>query len=335
MKVSVIIPVYNKAPFLEECLGSIFNQSFNEFEVICADDRSTDNSLAVLRGFHDPRLRIIELPENRGPGGAANACLDAAHGEYIVRMDADDIAVPDRIAKQVAFMEAHPGIGASGGQQQLFGAEDQQWNFPLAPDACRAQLPFGVPIAQPASILRRNVLEAHGLRYADHWPRVGEDWLFWLQLAKYTDFANLPDILVHYRRGPQNISHGRDRAADFTLLQQEAFRVLGIAFTPEELDLHLMGSIIFKLKPNAARVRALRQWYNKLIGMNRELRFAPEEAFRQRVEAQWEKLFHYLPQYGMSPTLAHFRQGNERSMAKLVYAVKYRIKASMGKLPNG
>ncbi len=118
MKVSVMMPVYNKADFLREAVESILHGTFTDLELICVDDKSTDGSLGLLRSIPDPRLRIVELAENSGPGRAANAGMEAAQGEYIVRMDADDIAVPERIALQVAFMDAHPEIGASGGQLQ-------------------------------------------------------------------------------------------------------------------------------------------------------------------------------------------------------------------------
>ncbi|MCC6841410.1 MAG: glycosyltransferase family 2 protein [Flavobacteriales bacterium] len=335
MKVSVVIPVYNKAPFLREAVESILGQTFKDFELICVDDKSTDNSLEVLRAIKDPRLRIVELERNGGPGVAANAGLDAARGEYIVRMDADDIAVPERIALQVAFMDAHPELVASGGRMRLFGAEDELWNYPLTADACAAQLAFGVPVVQGASIVRRSVLEAHGLRYDPTWPRIGEDWLLWLRLAPYGPMANLPDVLVHYRRGAQNIAHGRDKAADTAPLQQAAFKAMGIPHAPEELDLMLMGSTIFKLKPTAARVKALRRWYNKLIALNADRHFAPEAAFQARVEQQWNKLFHHLPRYGMAPALAHLRLSGHWPMDRLVYALKYRINARLGRVPNG
>jgi glycosyltransferase involved in cell wall biosynthesis len=335
MKVSVVMPVYNKAPFLREAVESILHGTYPDLELICADDKSTDNSLEVLRAIRDPRLRIVELPVNQGPAGAVNAAMDAATGMYIVRMDADDIAVPERIAKQVAFMDAHPEIGASGGQLQLFGETDQPWPFPIDADACTAQLVFGVPVCQGASILRRSVLENHGLRFDPDWPRIGEDWLFWLRMAPHTRFANLPDVLVRYRRGPQNIGHGRDKVADFLPLQQAAFQSLGIPFTQEELGLHLMGSTIFTAPPDAAKVNALRRWYDKLIALNEAQGFAPREAFRARVEQQWNKLYHYLPRYGLSTALAHLRLSRHRSLAHLVYALKYRMNARLGRLPNG
>ncbi len=335
MKVSVVMPVYNKAPFLREAVESILNGTFTDLELICVDDKSTDYGIAILRSIPDPRMRIIELPANLGPAGAANAGLEAAQGEYIVRMDADDIAMPERIALQVAFMDAHPEVGASGGQLQLFGEGEESWSFPMDPDACSAQLLFGVPVAQGASILRRSVLKEHGVRYDPRWPRIGEDWLFWLRLAPHTHFANLPEVLVRYRRGPQNISHGRDKFADFTTLQQEAFRAFGIPHSSEELDLHLMGSFLFKLKPTKHRVKALRHWYDRLIQLNAARNFAPQAAFEKRVAAQWDLLFHYLPRYGAAPALEHTRINGKYPMERLMYLLKYRINAALGKLPNG
>lgn len=335
MKVSVVMPVYNKGPFLREAVESILHGTFTDLELICVDDKSTDNSLEVLQGIGDPRLRIIELAANGGPGIAANAAMDAARGEYIVRMDADDIAVPERIALQVAFMDAHPEVGASGGQLQLFGAEDDSWNFPLDADRCAAQLPFGVPVAQPTSILRRSVLALYEVRFDPSWPRIGEDWLFWLRMAPYTRFANLPEVLIRYRRGPQNISHGSDKIANFTSLQRQAFQALGITFTEEQLDLHLMGSMIFKVQPTAARVRALRHWYDHLIAMNAVQGFSPQRAFAERVEQQWAKLYHYLPRYGLSVALMHLRLSPHPSMVHFIYALKYRASALLGRVANG
>ena len=334
MKVSVVIPIYNKAPFLREAVDSILLGSFTDLEVIAVDDKSTDDSLVILKSITDARMRVIELPQNLGPAGAANSGMDAATGEYIVRMDADDIAVPDRIALQVAFMDAHPKVGASGGGLQLFGAEEQSWIYPLTAEECTAQLPFGVPISQGASILRRSILLLHGLRYDLNWPRIGEDWLFWLRMAPHTRFANIPDVLVNYRRGPQNIGHGRDKAIDFVPLQRAALDQLGISFTAEELDLQLMGSTIFKITPTIDRVRSLRVWYDRLKALNASKHFAPQEAFSARVEQQWDKLFYHLPKYGLFVAIAHLRQSPRWSMAQLEYALKYSVNAILGKVPK-
>jgi hypothetical protein len=329
------MPVFNKAPYLREAVESILNGSFNDLELIAVDDRSTDTSLDVLRSFNDERLRIIALEHNLGPAGAVQRAIDTATGEYIVRMDADDIAMSERIAWQVAFMDAHPEVGASGGQLRLFGGERADWRFPLDPDACAAQIPFGVPISQGASILRRSVLELHGIRYDPTWPRVGEDWLFWLRMARHTRFANLDRVILHYRRGDHNIAHGRDRIADYTFLVQEVLRTLGIPGTPLDVDMHLMGLRIFTTPPTVARVRALKEWYQRLVRHNERLAFAPQEAFQARVSQQWGSLFHVLPRYGMRVALQHMRSSGQWPKDRLLYTMKYRLNAMLGKLPNG
>ncbi|MBK6831554.1 MAG: glycosyltransferase family 2 protein [Flavobacteriales bacterium] len=121
MKVSVVIPVYNKAPFLKECFDSVFGQTFSDFELIAVDDRSTDGSLAGLRRHAGSTPAVIELERNLGPAGCAQRGFDAATGEYIVRMDADDVMFPERIAKQVAFMDANPHWARAG----------RRWNFTM------------------------------------------------------------------------------------------------------------------------------------------------------------------------------------------------------------
>lgn len=335
MKVSVLIPVYNKAPFVREAVDSILQGTWHDLEVVAVDDKSTDDSLAVLRRIDDPRLRIIELPRNLGPAGAANAGLEACTGTYIARLDADDVALPDRLARQAALLDAHPDIGACGGQVQLFGTQDQPWSFPLTWEACAAQLLFSVPISQGASMLRRSVVEAHGLRYDPAWPRVGEDWLFWLRVGRVTRFANVDVPVIRYRRGPQNISQGRDRAADMTYLQQEVFRWFGIPFSAEELELHLMGANLFRRAPSKADIRHLRTWYDRLVRMNAEQGWAPREAFAARVEQQWSGLFHYLARFGAAPAIEHLRLSRAWPLDRLTYLAKYRMNAWLGRAPNG
>lgn len=327
MRVSVLMPVYNKAPFVKEAIDSVRQGSFQDFEIVCVDDKSTDHSLAVLRGIVDPRLRIIELPNNLGPAGAANRCLDEARGEYLVRLDADDLAVPDRLAKQVAFMDAHPDVVASGGHLQLFGARDRLWKFPIEHDDCVANLLFGVPVSQGASIMRRSVIEQHGLRYDPSWPRVGEDWLFWLRVSRVGRFGNLDEAMTLYRRGVQNISHGRDKSEDFADITRRTFAFFGLPLSEEQLDLHLLAGKIFRREPDSAMVKALRVWLDELLELNTERRLFPEAALKRRLGSAWDELFHFLADRSAGAALAHLRVSGQWPLDRMSYLLKRRAKA--------
>jgi glycosyltransferase involved in cell wall biosynthesis len=327
MKVSVVIPVYNKAPYLKEALASVLTGVPFPLEVVLVDDASTDGSLQVLRSIGDERVRVEALPKNVGPAGAAQRAMDLARGEYIVRMDADDIALPGRIAAQVAYMDARPQVVASSGHVQLFGTADQLWRYPLTHEACRAQLLFGVPLCQGASILRTAPLRQHNVRYADGWPRVGEDRLYWLRVAEVGAMGNLDQPLIRYRRGAQNAAHGRDRYADTALVQQEVFRYFGIACTPEQVELHLIGLAIFKNAPTKAKLRALKDWFAYLARMNEERALFPQAEFQARLQELWSPLFFYLTRFSTGLALEHMRLSSSWTLQRLLYLAKYRAKA--------
>ena len=331
MKLSVIVPVYNKAPFIRECFESIFSQSFADFELIAVDDKSTDNSLEVLHAMRDERLRIVPLEKNLGPAGAAQRAIDLAQGEYILRVDADDINLPDRFARQVAFMDANPNVGASGGHLQLFGGETGLWKFPLGKDDCRAELLFGNPVVQGASILRASLLRSKGLRFEDHWPRIGEDWIFWARMAAHAEFGNLDHALIMYRRGEQNSMHGQDHAVYRAVIVQEVFRMLGIPLTDEQCALHLVGLRSFQRPPDTRTLVAFRDWLDGLRVMNAQRRLFPAAAFERRLQRAWDQLFFALPRFGVSPALAHYRLSHVRDHGRLVYLAKYTLNRWLGR----
>jgi len=330
MRVSVVMPVYNKVAFVLEAIDSVLGNTFTDFELIVVDDKSTDNSLHLLRGLTDPRVRVVALEKNLGPAGAAQRGMDLALGEYIVRMDADDLMFPDRIERQIGYMDAHPEVGASGGQVVLFGEEDSTWKVPLTDAECKAQLLFGVPIPQGGSILRTAVLREHAVRFQDDWPRIGEDWLFWVALARHTRFGNIDAPVIRYRRGPQNISHGQDRVAARRLRVPWVLKSFGLEHTPEEVDAHLAASLSFSKPPDAAMVRQVHRWLDRLRTFNGQAGIAPMASLEVRLQKAWEDLFHRLPEYGSFPTIEHMRLSGTWSWRRWAYALKVRARVLLG-----
>ncbi|MCC6541640.1 MAG: glycosyltransferase family 2 protein [Flavobacteriales bacterium] len=319
MKVSVVIPVYNKAPWLKACLTSVFTQTFQDFEVIAVDDASTDGSLALLQDCGDHRLRIIRNGTNVGPGGAAQRGMDAATGEYIMRVDADDIMYPDRFEVQVAVLDAHPEVGATSGHIRLMTEPETLHRVELSDAACKARMLFGVPLNQPATAYRTAVLRAHDVRFDDRWPHYGEDWMHQLELARHTRFLNLDRPLIHYRKGAMNIAHGRDRAADLRFLYDHVFANLGWPLNKEQRELHLATVKCFPRPFIAADVRAFHVWMTELERLNRERGTFDQAALRVQLRHHWAALYYHLPAFGIGPALQHMRCSGDWSWRKWRY----------------
>ncbi len=329
MKASVVIPVYNKAPYLKECLDSVFAQSFRDYELIAVDDASTDESLELLRAVDQPRFRVIALERNVGPGGAAQRGMDAAVGEYILRVDADDVMLPERFAKQVGLLDSDGSIGACSGHLQLMADPAVLHRVELEDAACKARMLFGVPLNQPATAYRRSVLVHHGIRFQDHWPKYGEDWMQQLELARVTRFRNLDEPLIRYRTGTMNISNGRDRAADLRYLYRHVFGRLGIPITDEEIDLQLYTVKCFPHPLSHDQVLRFKHWLQRLATYNEASGLFDRVELQHQLDRLWEELYYHLPAFGWSPTFAHLREGGFSS-AKLYYLLAAALKGRVG-----
>ena len=322
MKVSVVVPVYNKAPFLRECFESIFAQSFTDLEVIAVDDASTDNSLDVLRSFTDPRLRVLSNPTNKGPGVTAQHAMDQAEGEYIIRVDADDILLPHRFKEQIAFMDAHPEIGISGTNIKILG-RNEVIKRPTHPNTCKVQLLFGVAVMQPTSIYRRSLLQEHDLRYQPEWPRYGEDWMFQARASRKLQFSNLDDVTVEYRRGEQGVSFGRDRSNELPECINFSFEELGWPPpSPAEMNVHLWSINLFSEPPTGHSVKFFRQWLNKLEHINSRAGTFDPEALHMRVHDAWRQLLYQLPKHGKEPLIAYIKEGGALDLRRIYFILR-------------
>ena len=203
VSVSVVVPCYNCEAFLHAAINSILIQDFPDFELILIDDGSTDKTPEILRevAAKDSRVRILKNDVNSGICVALNKGLDAARGEFICRMDADDIAAPDRLEKQTAFMRAHPGTVVCGSHLILINEQGQETgrrSYDLDNATIKKNRFFRSPFAHPAVMIRRSVLEEHQIRYSARFP-YAECYNMWMRLAPYGDFANLDAYLLKYR----------------------------------------------------------------------------------------------------------------------------------------
>ncbi|MEM8875455.1 MAG: glycosyltransferase [Planctomycetota bacterium] len=206
-RVSVILASYNAEAFIRAAVDSILAQTFTDFEFIIVDDGSTDQSRAILHGYDDPRIRLIEQ-DNIGLTPTLNKACKLATGDLLARMDADDVAKPDRFAKQVAFLDAHPEVAVLGGAYELVDDRGRLLRVQHQPtDNATLQelcLVGKVPICHPLVMMRRGVFEQVG-GYDESYS-ASQDLDLWLRMGEHGDLASLPDVLLQYRMQADSIS---------------------------------------------------------------------------------------------------------------------------------
>ena len=198
-KVSVLMPTYNIAEFLGKAIESILSQSFIDFEFIIVDDGSTDDSTRVLGEYaeKDPRIRIIRNEQNKGIVYSLNRGLKECRGEYIARMDADDIALRDRLERQIAVMEADPHTVVLGAALSYIDKSGKELGVVRRCSLNKSLLAQN-PLLHPTVVFRRAVLEQHGLCYLEKYL-YAEDYFLWLQLSRLGKIDALDDIVLKYR----------------------------------------------------------------------------------------------------------------------------------------
>ncbi len=240
-KVSVFMPVYNAGIDLIEAVQSILDQTFTDFEFVIVNDGSTDNSIELLQQFNDNRIRIVNNDENKGLIASLNIGLDLCVGEYIVRMDQDDISLPTRIEKQVEFMNQHPEYGLIGSWFQDFGDNIKSKLVCYSSDDTQIRIRhlYQTHISHPTALLRNSVIKEHNLKFDPAFVH-GEDYEFWVRMSSYCKLSNIPELLVLKRDHIHNITNKyaqtmQDTCAKVKLKQ---FHQMGLELHVDDVNLY-------------------------------------------------------------------------------------------------
>lgn len=201
--VSVILTVCNGEKFLCEAIDSILNQTYQEFELIIIDDGSTDSTLRVINSYYDPRIRLIENSKNRGQSYSRNLGIKESIGEYIAIMDADDIALPERIETQYEYLKSNPQISLCGSWIEVI---DEEGNFkkirkvPTENFEIKADLIFNCPIIHPTVMFVKKNFVENGFYYDEEF-KYAQDMELWSRAMFKLNFANIPLPLLKMRFG--------------------------------------------------------------------------------------------------------------------------------------
>ncbi len=205
-QVSVLVPIYKpRQEYLRECIESVLSQTFKNFELLLLDDCPEDKTAEqVIKEYDDPRIKYVRNQVNLGIPASRNKLIDMAQGEYLAVMDHDDISLPDRLAKQVAYMEAHPNVGVVSGQVLKIPQNKPSQN-PITNHDIKLALMTVCALSHPCSMIRKSILTAHNIRYEEEFSPA-EDYALWCRLLPHTDFYNLPDVILKYRWHKSNTS---------------------------------------------------------------------------------------------------------------------------------
>lgn len=219
-KLTVLMSVKNGEPFVRETVQSVLSQTYADFRFLIIDNASKDNTRAIIEGFGDPRIELVALPEDMGQTGALNLGLARAESEYVARLDADDVCMPERLARQVAFLDANPQIALVGTQARFIDRNGallgHVTEFPEGHGDIVGYMPITNPIVHPSVMFRLAAVRDVGgydgsISYA-------QDLALWIALAEKYRLANLPDALLKLRVHPgqetRNVSLGVRRLRD-------------------------------------------------------------------------------------------------------------------------
>ncbi len=198
-QLTVIMPVYNAEKYVYEAVDSILKQTYTDFEFLIFDDCSTDSSREIILSFKDSRIRLISSAINTGYVKHLNDGLNQAKGLYIARMDADDIALPDRFLKQINYLNQNEQVAACGSWIEFIGSKTGALEYPVEHlDIVTQLLLFGNAMAHPAVMLRKSVLTDQQLSY-DASLEPAEDYELWNRIAAVAKLHNIPEVLLKYR----------------------------------------------------------------------------------------------------------------------------------------
>lgn len=273
--ISVIMPVYNSEIYLEEAINSILNQTHKNFEFIIINNGSTDNSLNIIKKFKEIDRRIILIErKNRSLIESLNDGLSKSKGQYIARMDSDDISLPSRLAKQFSFMENNKLIGVCGTWIEIIESDKtiKVKKFPQDDQSLKTTLLFSVPFPHPSVMIRASVIKDK-FKYTLSYESI-EDYKLWWDMSKTTIYSTLPEILLKYRSLPNSVTNTAEKDFDQRMRStqkvfKEVVKSLGIQNSNEEDKLHFIIGLNDRVSKYKLNINDVLNYFQKILIANK------------------------------------------------------------------
>lgn len=306
-QVSVLMSNYNTpVAYLKRSIESVLAQTFDDFEVIIVNDGSVDASKQVLYDYaqKDSRIRIIENEHNMGLPRSLNRGIETCQGKYIARMDTDDICYPDRLQKQVAFMDAHPEYIVSGAWADVFSSDENQIKDMWRPRMCeweeyRIRLLFNnAPLLiHPTAIFRKEALEKCRLRYPeDEKYKYSEDYKMWVQCSCLGRIGILEETVLKYRNENTDsritIRHQREMEKCCLEVEKDQLNELGVLLTEEWYAYH--NQLLRGRKPYDIKYK---HWIDLIIKQNAKHKVYSQHVLSKLLRERWYNIVYYVIAY--------------------------------------
>lgn len=239
-QISVLMTAYNAQDYIAEAIESILQQTFQDFEFIIVNDGSTDDTANIIQHYaqQDSRIRFINNSLNRGLIAVLNQGLELCRGEYIARMDADDISTPERFAKQIQYLQQHPEVGILSGWLQYFPHNHTSTIAHHKEIVRYSDVLRGWCINHGTVMMRKSLIDEYKLRYNPDFPH-SEDYELWSRAIRYTQIHNLPEVIYLYRKHGNSVcdTHREQQKQNTAIIQKSMLQWLaGHAKYPEMRD---------------------------------------------------------------------------------------------------
>jgi glycosyltransferase involved in cell wall biosynthesis len=239
-KVTVLMAVYNAGEYLQIAVESILTQTFSDFNFLIINDASTDTSADFLEQLNDPRIKLIHNQTNLGLTRSLNVGLQQISTEYIARLDADDVAHPQRLEKQIRFLDKHPDYILVGSSYRLIDGESKVIDSVIKPmDHVELMWLFHTRTAlEHGSVTYRHGIKNFPPLQYDAKYRTAQDYDFWLRMLKQGKGAIMPDLLLDYRQHSQNIT------STLPSQQMQNIKSISAEFLQTEYDLSHLENVL-------------------------------------------------------------------------------------------
>lgn len=324
-KVTVLIPLYNKAEYIQECIQSVLNQSYPNLEIIVVDDGSTDGSQDIVRCITDERISFHQNPVNLGTAGNGNKCFDLVKTPYAIRQDADDVMPEGRILSQLEYLTKYKDVAIVTGLNTYKHNKEVQKNF-LKQDLVN-EIFFTNPVSQPTAAYNMDLLNRHQLRFIADGPNIGEDWIFFYNTLKKSKILNVPEVFNIYRYHQDNISRVTNpRYFDnIRYVINYIFNDNGIKLSENEIKAHfLFRQQVYTDINNVELIKLFNEWQMKLVRINNDSRLIDDSYLKDRIAKTSDFIFFKMA-YDRN-AIREYRKHWKMNWSKWRYLISLRIK---------